>query len=39
VPALSMAMREDNPFSSTRRRMTASAVGDRQMLPAQTKQM
>ncbi len=38
VPALSTSMSSDSPASATRWRITASAVGDRQMFPMQTKQ-
>src|SRR5450432_132037 len=38
VPALEIATRADRPASFTTWRMTASAVGDRQMLPRHTKQ-
>ena len=39
VPALSIWIRPVSPAASTRCRITASAVGDRQMLPRQTKQI
>src|SRR5260370_36078607 len=38
VPALSMTMRSCRPAAFTRWRITASAVGERQMLARQTKQ-
>ncbi len=38
VPALSTATRSSRPASATRARKTASAIGERQMLPVQTKQ-
>ena len=38
VPALSISTACASPASSTWRRNTASAIGDRQMLPMQTKQ-
>src|SRR5690242_10816198 len=38
VPALSISMSAERPARSTSCRNTASAVGDRQMFPRQTKQ-
>jgi hypothetical protein len=38
VPALSTSTRPSSPASSTRARKTDSAIGERQMLPVQTKQ-
>jgi hypothetical protein len=39
VPALSIAIRSASPARLTRWRITASAVGERQMFPRQTKQI
>jgi hypothetical protein len=39
VPALSSSTRSSSPASRTSRRMTPSAVGERQMLPMQTNRM
>ncbi len=38
VPALSTSISPSSPASATRARKTASAIGERQMLPVQTKQ-